>query len=283
MSFRRGRLGFSNMKGFPFNDFCLEDLDLATINFSRRVAQNGGIISNDNLSAINKFVLACKRTLLWSKLLDVGVFAGSNLAAALTKLKHVNGASPFLTNINFVNSDYNRATGLRGNGIDKYLKTGFIPAIHLLSSLDCHASVLARTVPGLNSSNPTYLGCIQSSRFFVRKTSSSNRIDAFLGNSTENNTHMSLTAGLITATNTNANTGSIYLSGDSQYSDTNFATESRPPQDVYLFALNSSGSPGNYSDIELSYYSCGLGLNAVDVNNLSIAVRNLQIGLSRQK
>lgn len=280
---RTGRISNSNMRGFPYNDFNLRILDSFTVDYGRRVINNRGIIDNNDLNAINNFVLYCKRHLIWHKLFEIGVFAGNNLNACLVKLKFLPGVQSVLTNFDFIEADYNKLKGLKGNGTNKYLKTGFIPAIHLSSSFNCHVSIYSRTLPAAALNNPTYIGCLQTPRFFIRKTSSSNKIDSYIGNSTENNASMALDVGLITASNISVNNGSIYLNSILKNSDTTFTTESKVNQEVYIFALkNSSGNAANYIDTEICFYSLGLGLTTAEVELLSIAVSEININLKRQ-
>ena len=68
-------------------------------------------------SAINKFVVGCKADGIWNAIKASCILAGARtLAGALVPLV---GTAP--TNFNFVSGDYNRETGLVGNGSTKYL------------------------------------------------------------------------------------------------------------------------------------------------------------------
>ena len=67
--------------------------------------------------AIDNFVLGCKADGIWSAIKASCILAGARtLAGALVPLV---GTAP--TNYNFVVGDYNRETGLKGNGSNKYL------------------------------------------------------------------------------------------------------------------------------------------------------------------
>ena len=68
-------------------------------------------------SAINSFIVGCKADGIWDAIKASCIMAGARtLAGALVPLK---GAAP--TNFNFVAGDYDRKTGLVGNGSNKYL------------------------------------------------------------------------------------------------------------------------------------------------------------------
>ena len=67
--------------------------------------------------AINNFVVGCKQDGIWNAIKASCILAGARtLAGALVPLV---GTAP--TNFNFDSEDYNRKTGLKGNGSDKYL------------------------------------------------------------------------------------------------------------------------------------------------------------------
>ena len=72
--------------------------------------------------AINDFVIGCKADGIWSAIKASCILAGARtLAGALTPLV---GAAPTNVNNNFVAGDYDRKTGLVGNGISKNLDSG---------------------------------------------------------------------------------------------------------------------------------------------------------------
>jgi hypothetical protein len=69
--------------------------------------------------AINAFVVGCKLDGIWNAIKASCIMAGARtLAGALVPLV---GTAP--TNFNFVSGDYNRKTGLVGNGSTKYLNS----------------------------------------------------------------------------------------------------------------------------------------------------------------
>jgi hypothetical protein len=69
--------------------------------------------------AINDFVVGCKLDGIWSAIKASCILAGARtLSGALVPLA---GTAP--TNFNFVAGDYNRKTGLAGNGSSKYLNS----------------------------------------------------------------------------------------------------------------------------------------------------------------
>jgi hypothetical protein len=69
--------------------------------------------------AINNFVIGCKQDGIWTAIKASCILSGARtLTGALVPLV---GTAP--TNVNFVSGDYNRKTGLVGNGSTKYLNS----------------------------------------------------------------------------------------------------------------------------------------------------------------
>ena len=80
-------------------------------------AADGQTLEPATRSAINKFVVGCKADGIWTAIKASCILAGARtLTGALVPLV---GAAP--TNFNFVSGDYNRKTGLVGDGSTKYL------------------------------------------------------------------------------------------------------------------------------------------------------------------
>jgi hypothetical protein len=82
-------------------------------------AADGQALEYDVKVAVNNFVIGCKADGIWTALKASCILAGARtLTGALVPLV---GTAP--TNNNFVSGDYNRETGLVGNGSTKYLNS----------------------------------------------------------------------------------------------------------------------------------------------------------------
>jgi len=91
--------------------------------------------------AIDNFVLGCKADGIWSAIKASCILAGARtLAGCLVPLV---GTAP--TNNNFVAGDYNRKTGLIGNGSSKYLNTNTAHNVASASNRHCAAYISAWT------------------------------------------------------------------------------------------------------------------------------------------
>ena len=92
----------------------------ATTYFAAVEAADGQSLESGVKTAINDFIVGCKADGVWSAIKASCILAGARtLAGALVPLV---GTAP--TNFNFVSGDYNRKTGLVGNGTTKKLRTG---------------------------------------------------------------------------------------------------------------------------------------------------------------
>ena len=90
--------------------------------------------------AINAFVVGCKSDGIWNAIKASCILAGARtLAGALVPLT---GGAP--TNNNFVSADYNRETGLVGDGSTKYLDSSYAYPVSLQNN--CHSSAWFSTV-----------------------------------------------------------------------------------------------------------------------------------------
>jgi hypothetical protein len=86
---------------------------------SRVEAADGQILEQPVRNAITNFVIGCKTDGIWTAIKASCILSGARtLSGALVPLV---GTAP--TNFNFVSGDYNRKTGLVGNGSTKYLNS----------------------------------------------------------------------------------------------------------------------------------------------------------------
>jgi hypothetical protein len=91
--------------------------DADAANYFARIVAAGSTITDTNKAAVNAFVTGCKADGIWSAIKASCLLAGPDtLAGALVPL-----VGPAPTNFNFVTGDYNRVTGLVGDGSTKYL------------------------------------------------------------------------------------------------------------------------------------------------------------------
>jgi hypothetical protein len=102
----------------PTYDGLVSDSDAAAY-LAAVQAADGQLLEPATRQAINNFVIGCKQDGIWTAIKASCILAGARtLAGALVPLA---GTAP--TNFNFVSGDYNRKTGLVGDGSTKYLNS----------------------------------------------------------------------------------------------------------------------------------------------------------------
>jgi hypothetical protein len=102
--------------------------------------------------AIIRFVLGCKENGFWPAIKASCILAGARtLAGALVPLV---GAAP--TNFNFVAGDYNRNTGLKGNGSTTYLASNVLRSQNPSASNHLSVHVTQAVIHGSAAQNYAY-------------------------------------------------------------------------------------------------------------------------------
>jgi hypothetical protein len=235
-----------------------------------RVYANGGTVSTATANAVNTFIEGCVSDGIWGAMQSVGLLCGaSNLVGALTPLK---GTAP--TNVNFVSGDYNRQTGLLGNGSTKYLNSNRNNNADPQDSK--HAAVYAQTATTSAAGTfPTYIGTgggaggafvigrlnSNSTSLFVRHHNATNDTIASAGSA----------AGLIGASRSGSANYTFRHSGSN--STVTRASQTPFNGSMFVFSDFSSGSSASTSiDCRLSFYSIG---SAIDLALLDARVTAL--------
>jgi hypothetical protein len=230
----------------------------ATIYINNVEAADGQALEETTKNAINAFVVGCKSDNIWDAIKSSCILAGARtLNGALVPLK---GVAP--TNNFFISSDYNRATGLLGDGSSKYLNTNrnnnadpqnnnhqttYLTSFNPTSAVE--------TVMGFSNASIGYTAIIYvradgSLRLFNRSSSgtivvfSSVTYPQFMGTSRSISTSFSR---IVNNTLTTQNITTQTLS--------NFP--------IFVFASSSTpnGIPSQYSKSRIAFYSIGENLN----------------------
>ena len=210
--------------------------------------------------AINDFVLGCKNDGIWDAIKASCILAGARtLNGALVPLV---GTAP--TNYNFVSGDYNRETGLVGDGSTKYLNSNRNNnsdpqnSKHLSVYVTAGSSGSGQAYIGVDGGSTGASGIFRSG--FVRVHSGSGATVANAG----------VASGLFGASL------SVSSSFTARYNGVNesFSLSSQTPSNRLLtvFAMDNQGSMISYSSDRLSFYSIG---ESLDLALLDARVTNL--------
>ena len=211
--------------------------------------------------AINDFVVGCKNDGIWDAIKASCILAGARtLSGALVPLV---GTAP--TNYNFVSGDYNRETGLVGDGSTKYLDSNRNNNADPQNSK--HVAIYASTIgggnifnsgPGLTAGrvglvNDGFVSCNNDTGIFTQKTAP---VVAFSGLSRGNSSNY------------------IYRTNSSNA--TVLVNSGAPNNGNILFYARPGTPPDAYATSRLAFYSIGesLDLAALDtrVSNLITAI-----------
>jgi hypothetical protein len=204
--------------------------------------------------AINDFVIGCKQDGIWSAIKASCILSGARTTnGALVPLV---GTAP--TNFNFDlvgNTDYNRKTGLLGNGGNKYLNS------NRAANADPQNSHHMATYRTLASDTGALLGNIKSPSWDILDTEGG-VLRTFSRSQTGTSTGI---------TGTNNITGFIGLSrsssstvlGRAKSQSSSLSTTSGTPVSelITVFARNQDGIPQAFNASRLAFYSIGESLD----------------------
>jgi len=218
-------------------------------------AADGQPLEFATAKAINDFVIGCKNDGIWNAIKASCILAGARtLAGALVPLV---GTAP--TNFNFVSGDYNRETGLVGNGSTKYLNTN---RNNNADPQDNHSQgVFVHTAQPSDSAayigvatgaitGATHLGVDYVSSFaFFR----SRAITAFTSIGLQGAT------GLLGTTRSSGSSFTFRVASSSTTSNT--ASETSASGNVYVFARNVSDAINVPTSGRLQFYWIGESLD----------------------
>ena len=206
-------------------------------------------------TAINNFVVGCKADGIWTAIKASCILAGARtLAGALMPLA---GAAP--TNNNFVTGDYNRKTGLVGNGSTKYLNSNRNNNADPQNSQ--HLSVYASTVtPGGLNKYPIYIGSstVTGASHFGRDQNSATLFSRSRNSTVNLGVGNATTVGLL-AISRNSASSFIMRTGNTNNSITQ--NSQAPGSEILNVFVGDPTGSDLYSNARLAFYSIGESLD----------------------
>jgi hypothetical protein len=209
-----------------------------------RITLAGSSITDANKSAVNAFIVGCKTDGIWGAIKASCLLAGpARLTGALVPLV---GAAP--TNYNFVEGDYSRTTGLKGDGLTKYLDS------NRLSGTDPRTNCAMAVWQSTHATRDTLRAAIGSSAGnFALETNSSLRFFRInSGGASVSDT--SNNAGFFGGARIDATQTISRFNGGSSTLTVSTSTPSNP---IHIFAAGGIW----FSDARLSFYSIGESLD----------------------
>lgn len=227
-------------------------------------AADGQTLEPAVAKAISDFVVGCKLDGIWTALKASCILAGARtLSGALTPLV---GSSP--TNNNFVSGDYDRKTGLVGNGSTKYINTNRNNNVEPQNSQ--HAAVYVSTAHTTSAGGATngfshYLGAggdVTGSLSIGRFSNNSTSVFVRSRSSAAASLINSATATGFVGKNRSASTGVVFRHSGITTAEQSLASETPANVNIGVFVSIRSAGPDSvtYSNGRLAFYSVGESL-----------------------
>jgi len=231
----------------------------ARLYFNAVEAADGQDLEGGVKAAINTFIIGLKSDGILNQLYTCCILAGARtLAGALVPLR---GAAP--TNNNFVGGDYNRKTGLIGNGTNKFLATGYnnndttnFPQNN--SHISCYITESQTNGTGIFVGTQSALGNILSINY-----GSTTQINFRNRSSTGRLISVAPVGFQVSTRNNSANFSSrATYAGGTKSDVTTTATSGTPSNQLYgVFCGFSGATPNGFCSARMSFYSIGKDLS----------------------
>jgi len=247
--------------------------------WDRVVAAGSDISVAENRTAIDNFIRAEKNDGGWELKSEIYLLCGiDGYLSSWPKLKYVTNER--ITFINFVSGDYNRVTGLKGNGSSKYGNLNVTPAALGWNFSSTHLSVYGSGFENAAAQSAYYIigfddntsaaalvsMSLLGRRFFQRAPTT-----AVAANDT---TSLS-TNGLILGSSTSFTDLRLYSSAGEEASAATTRSSQASTRSLYLFCHNYVTSPFNFSAARIQTSSSGLGLTGAQVATTNTNLQTL--------
>ena len=213
-------------------------------------AADGQALEFEVARAIDNFVLGCKADGIWTAIKASCILAGARtLAGALVPLV---GTAP--TNNNFVSGDYNRKTGLAGNGSTKYLNSNRLASADPQDSF--HLSLSVSTAG--SSGTQMYIG----GQIIVPNDIYRDGTNLIVRNRTVTVTGYGRQSGVTGFIGHSRAVAASFTSRLGSATQSNSSPSSSPEGvNIFVFARNTNGSFNLPTDARLAFYSIGESLD----------------------
>jgi hypothetical protein len=259
-----------------------------------RVYGNGGTVSPATASAVNTLCNSIDAAGIRDRFYRLGIFAGSNLAAALVPLYRgpAFGGTTYGnatdTNVGpFVSGDYGEtgATGgLKGNGTSKYLRPGITPSILPSPNTDSHVACYFAAASLTNNAHQVGLYDFSGTGDMVGVSTTATTTRAALGGSNvfASATPTALPA-MVIGSRTSGASLTQYLNGTAGTANTTSVSSSSSTAEIAIFARNTPGGGGYqlFSPDYIRAYSYGLSMTAAQAAAYNAAMQDFQTALGR--
>ena len=244
-------------------------------------AADGQALEPATRQAINNFVIGCKQDGIWNAIKASCILSGARtLNGALQPLV---GTAPTNVGGNFVSGDYNRKTGLVGNGSSKSLRTGLLA--NALSNTSHHlffnGSNFLASPASIQNYGGVYNGATLTSLLdIVTNTGSDGReirsgTGGGAGAGSANIQTGLITSGSIAGARVSSTDLRLFQNGVTAATNTTSNTPSLPAIGFGVFARNNNGTQAEHCSAQFNFFSIGDGLNTTSMASLHARVTAL--------
>jgi hypothetical protein len=256
-----------------------------------RVEARGGKISTANRALITAFIEELKDEGIWSKIDDLGLYAGldldaSSFGAILEKIKGTYASR----NNAFVFADYNKLTGITPDGSTKFIQTNYFPAATgAMTTTSCHLGIWASNTDPI--AGAIDLGCANTDQLFLATNitglTGGDGPRSHMFNSDPAQGELVVAApgtynpGSVISVRASAADHRIFIAG-AQVGATQTTTGGALPasQPLYVGGFNNAGTFNQPSSREIAMHHVGISLTPAEVATLAAAKAALIGGLS---
>jgi hypothetical protein len=235
-------------------------------------AADGQALEASVKTAYNNFIVDCKADGIWNAIKASCILAGARtLNGALIPLV---GTAP--TNFNFVSADYNRKTGLVGNGSTKYLSSNRNNNVNPQNN--SHGSVYVSALGSSGASSATYMGVGIGSSVGTDQIMNST-LNGILTRSRGNTTIFHVSTNLPSGFIAHSRNGSSnYIKRLGKSNSTITASSFAPFNgNILIFSRGTSTTPVQLSNGRISFYSIG---ESIDLAKLDTRVSALMTAIN---
>ena len=272
--------------------FVSETLHHEAIDWATRASANGGVISTATIRAVSAFCRAIDAAGIRGKLWRFSPFAGGNLSGCLVPLYRgpAHGGTTYGNatdvNSNFVSADYvdSGATGgLKGNGTNKSLNTGFLANTNAASNTHIAVGIVtATTLTSYRCPIGVYNGSSHALNIDERRGGGGARSCTFTRVATATDQFGdSVIAATLVPGNIVAAWPTMYRNGSASGTDATTSESYPSAHSLSVFALTNVSTPINFTDARLGWYSIGETMTAAQVVEYHNALVALRAALGR--
>ena len=232
-------------------------------------AADGQSLEQGIKDAITGFVVDCKTAGIWNAIQSCCLLCGARtLNGALVPLK---GPAPTNFNSLFTNNDYNRETGLKGNGSSKFLNTNF--ASSSLPQDNFHFSLHISSLSSVGAQK-TYMadGGTNMYRPISNNTLTQFNINASFG-AAAGDLDMAISTGFCGLSRDNASNFTIRIGSRNRV--VSASSVGSTSGTMRIFGRNGNNVMGEFSDGRIAFYSIGEQVNLKALNDCVDKLINL--------